>query len=306
MGERKMEENNNKKICPFCGAEINSEAKKCRFCNNWLDEEIQCPFCAEKIKASAKKCRFCGEWLDGNSDTEKKNSNKKEYSQNINKIDFPEIKNLPLILGITAVVIVLTVSVVCFFTYIPSCKSSNMQAKLKEYLTANYSDIENINLDKTSAHKIKRIEKGYSCAINAYIDDTPTSIEYSYKKVSLNEFDINAKFVLPNCYDSSVKKLLHNLIKDYDYYNIKNNTSDVYTNYEVQNNYDKDSVTYSCSADATLTSKPGKAFVLNSWSYDDATRQIECKVDYRTYFCKNGYATCVGLSNLYSCEYKED
>jgi hypothetical protein len=56
-------DNSEKKICPFCGAEINKAAKKCRFCNNWIDEEIKCPFCAETIKASAKKCRYCGEWL---------------------------------------------------------------------------------------------------------------------------------------------------------------------------------------------------------------------------------------------------
>ena len=60
----------------------------------------------------------------------------------------------------------------------------------------------------------------------------------------MSEYDINAKFVLPNCFDSSVKTLLSDLIKGYDGYNIKNNTSGVYTNNEAQNNYDKDSMTY--------------------------------------------------------------
>ena len=169
-----------------------------------------------------------------------------------------------------------------------------------------YPDVGEIILDKSSVHKLKKTEKGYSCAVNASIEDTPTSIEYSYKKVSMSEYDIDAKFVLPDCFDSSVKKLLGDLIKEYDSYNIKGNTSDVYTNLEVQNNYDKEGVTYSCSAEATLTSKPGKAYLLNSWSYNEATRKIKCKVDYRTYFCKNGYTTCVGVTDVYGCEYKED
>ena len=76
--------------------------------------------------------------------------------------------------------------------------------------------------------------------------------------------------------------------------------------HEAQNNYDKDSITYSCAAEATLTSKPGKAYLLNSWDYDDATRTIKCNVDYRTFFCKNGYTTCVGLNDIYGCKYKDD
>jgi hypothetical protein len=29
------------------------------------EDRIKCPICAELIKADAKKCRFCGEWLEG-------------------------------------------------------------------------------------------------------------------------------------------------------------------------------------------------------------------------------------------------
>ena len=300
----------NKKICPFCGAEINKDAKKCRFCNNWLDEEIKCPYCAETIKASAKKCRFCGEWLDNEhyESMSKKTTDEKGSKEKFIRFNFLQNQKINLAFGwvVLSVVIFLVIVMVFFITHIPSCKSRGMQEKLKEYLTSNYSDMGEISLDKASAHKIKRIEKGYACSINATIDNAPTHIEYSYKKVSLSEYDINAKFVLPNCFDSSVKTLLSDLIKGYDGYNIKNNTSGVYTNNEAQNNYDKDSITYSCAAEATLTSKPGKAYLLNSWDYDDATRTIKCNVDYRTFFCKNGYTTCVGLNDIYGCKYKDD
>lgn len=297
-------EDNNKKICPFCGKEINKNAKKCRFCNNWIDEEIPCPYCAEMIKASAKKCRYCGEWLNKDSEEDQKDTNLTNV--NLSKQFKKLTKYQFIILGATTGIIILLALIIHVFTYIPTCKSSNIQSKLKENLISNNSNIEDIILNKSSAAKIKRVEKGYSCSIDATIDDTPSRIEYTYKKVGFNEFDINAKFVLPNCFDSSVKNLLNKLIKESKYYNIDDNTSNVSTNNEVQNDYDKEAVTYSCSAEAELTSKPGKAYTINSWDYEDASREMKCHVDYRTFFCKNGYTTCVSLTDVYSCEYKED
>lgn len=32
-----MSEQQKTKICPYCGSEINAEAKKCRFCGSWLE-----------------------------------------------------------------------------------------------------------------------------------------------------------------------------------------------------------------------------------------------------------------------------
>ena len=48
------------KLCPFCGQEIKSSAKKCIHCGKWLEKK--CPACGEWIKIDANKCRYCGSW----------------------------------------------------------------------------------------------------------------------------------------------------------------------------------------------------------------------------------------------------
>ncbi len=54
-----MEQEN--KLCPYCGKEIKSAAKKCIHCGKWLEKK--CPACGEWVKAEANKCRHCGEWM---------------------------------------------------------------------------------------------------------------------------------------------------------------------------------------------------------------------------------------------------
>jgi RNA polymerase subunit RPABC4/transcription elongation factor Spt4 len=48
------------KLCPFCGQEIKSSAKKCIHCGKWLEKK--CSACGEWIKIDANKCRYCGSW----------------------------------------------------------------------------------------------------------------------------------------------------------------------------------------------------------------------------------------------------
>ena len=295
-----MDNDNDKKICPFCGAEININAKKCRFCDNWLDEEIECPFCAEKIKASAKKCRFCGEWLPN------KNIEKKE-----NKIDINYLKNISknkimLILGIMVGICLLAVIVWRFFLYIPSCSNTTILTKLEDKLHKDYTDIQNLDFDKTSIVKLAKKDKGYSCRINATADNSSLSLEYSYNKTSINDYDFTTKIILPDCYDGIIKKILTNLIKESDYLNFKNIVSGVDIEKASVENYDKDLPKYTCEADVTLAAKPGRAFVLSAWDNANADTQIKCKVRYESLFCGNGYTICAGLNRISNCSYEEE
>ena len=64
-----MDGNQDTKKCPYCGEEININAKKCKHCKEFLPEDIspngtiKCPYCGDEINANAKKCKHCGEWL---------------------------------------------------------------------------------------------------------------------------------------------------------------------------------------------------------------------------------------------------
>ncbi len=50
-----------KKNCPYCGAEVSINAKKCKSCGKWIEK--RCPYCNEWISADARKCKHCGSWL---------------------------------------------------------------------------------------------------------------------------------------------------------------------------------------------------------------------------------------------------
>ena len=203
----------NFKKCPFCGSEINSNAKKCRFCNNWLDEEIECPFCAEKIKASAQKCRFCGEWLP------KKKDNKLKFNFSLKKLFAGKIK---LIIATILVVFVLIVSALCLYFYVPQCNNNTILNNLTLYLKNTISNIgdKDIFIEKYSVKQLSKDNQGYTCAATAIIDNRSIDIEYSYKKKSLKDYNIESKFVLPDCFQESTNNILIQLIQKSKYLDI--------------------------------------------------------------------------------------
>jgi len=308
-----MELSNDKKYCPFCGAAINVNAKKCRFCNNWFDEEINCPYCAEKIKKSAKKCRYCGEWLD-NNEGDNENHNSKIANNKDDNADIDNKKNIRksylkyVIIFILLILFIAGAILGAIYLNIAPCNSDKILNKVEQNLNTKYSEISNIVFNKSDINTVKRDDKGYTCHMSADIDNNPSKLEYSYAKVGFNDYNVDTEIILPDCYDTLVKNLLVKLVKDSKNYNISNVTSDVATAYETITDIKKDkkNYEYSCNADVTLNAKPGKAFVLDSWNLADASLKIKCKADYMTHFCKNGYTTCVNLTYLYNCENVED
>ncbi|MBI3724808.1 zinc ribbon domain-containing protein [bacterium] len=55
--------------CTKCGAKLEQGTQACPACGagsptSSPEGTKPCPFCAEQIAVSAKKCRFCNEWLD--------------------------------------------------------------------------------------------------------------------------------------------------------------------------------------------------------------------------------------------------
>ena len=101
--------------------------------------------------------------------------------------------------------------------YVPKCQSDIITKNLKEYLAVQYPNIGSVNIFKADIATVKKNDKGYTCSAAATIDNVPAHVEYSYQKVSMSDFNYDAKIVLPNCYDGQVKQLLVDLIKDVEY-----------------------------------------------------------------------------------------
>lgn len=296
-----MEENEKQtKKCPFCGEEININAKKCKFCKNWIDEEILCPYCQEKIKKSAKKCRFCGEWLD-KSNTE---DNKKLFEKF--KFNFtPTTKKFIIISSL--IFIITVVCIVLLSTRIPSCTSKTIDKKLTEHLMQKYSILSDVKVYTTTT--VAKNKNGYTCTAElsgeTNDDNVPFSIKYSYTKEGINSYNFESETILPDCYSDTIKSIVINLIKQSKSPAFIANVDDISLEYASIKKYDEENVKYSCQATAIMKAKPGKALALY-WYNDSAKTKVKCDIDYQSLFCGNGITTCAGLSDIYNCKYEEE
>lgn len=296
-----MEENERQtKKCPFCGEEININAKKCKFCKNWIDEEILCPYCQEKIKKSAKKCRFCGEWLDKSTPEEDKNSFKNF------KFDFNS--KTKKIVVISSVVFI--IAAVCFLIAairVPSCSSKTIDKKLTQHLLQKYSILSDVRINETET--VSKNKNGYTCSAElsgvTEEDTVPFSVKYTYTKEGLNSYNFESETILPDCYSDTIKDIVISLIKQSKSPAFISNVDDITLEYATLKKYDEKNVKYSCQATAVMEAKPGKALALY-WYDDSARTKVKCDIDYQSLFCGNGITTCAGLNDIYNCKYAED
>lgn len=299
-----MEDDNQLKKCPFCGEEINVNAKKCKFCKNWLDEEILCPFCSEKIKKSAKKCRHCGEWLEA-----KKNKSKSQIDTSSDKdFKFEFTPKIKIAVGVIITLLVVFLTAYGISTcYIPSCSSKTIENRLIEHLKMNYSALGGATISENKV--VSKNQRGYTCIAELQGEteegSVPFIVKYTYEKSGINTYNYTSNLVLQDCYSDMIQNLVVDLIRQIKSPTFIEDVEDISLEYATLKKYDEKNKSYSCQATAVMEAKPGKAISLH-WYNDSAKTKVKCAVDYKSAFCGNGITTCAHLQDIYNCKYEED
>ncbi len=86
-----------------------------------------CPFCWEKIQEQAKKCRFCGEWLDKKTVKEVKSKKKetKEVSKT-EKVEIDPIKKAEYNIKVAYILSIITIILTLIMFFVKLWESDNI------------------------------------------------------------------------------------------------------------------------------------------------------------------------------------
>jgi len=300
----------NKKNCPFCKKEINISAKKCKFCKNWLvdnikTEEIPCPFCSELILPTAIKCKHCGEWI-------KKSEN------------FKPNKKLITTGSLLGLSVAIPIIIFAYYKYntLPSCEENQVTKQVINNIYENAfgesldSIPEGISLQNIITVKSSSNPSKYFCKAelaNLGEDGASNySIEYNYQFNNSHNLAINVTLLPPDCSSSQTTNLAISLFKDNSAYFKESNwnfigdkVGDVSIDATRLVNYDDKIKKYSCEANIVLKAKEGKVLTLSPFDTNNASEEIKCAISYTSQFTDKGKQQYVQANiDSSSCEYR--